>query len=138
MLRLVATFVVLIFSWQVMAEGDAEYRHEVMEAKGYTMSAIAMILKQEVVRPDDLAPLAAALDELANTAEGLFPEGSEGGEALPVIWENPEDFAEKLAQFKEATKAFRAATASGNMSEIGPATRTLGASCKSCHDDYRE
>lgn len=139
MVRFFRIAVLLMLALPIAAnESDVEYRQGVMSSIGSTMGSIGMILKQEVARPNDIAPLASALDELASTASGLFPDGSEGGDALSGIWENPDDFAEKIEAFKRATTALRSAAASGDMSQIGPATRDVGMACKACHDEYRD
>ena len=139
MMRIALAVLATCFALTTAADEEmADYRHEVMEAIGGTMGAIGKILKQEVQRSEDLLPLANALDELAKTAKGLFPEGSEGGEALALIWEEPEDFAQRLVNIKEATTVFRATVATGDMAQIGPAVGNVGRACKGCHDRYRE
>jgi cytochrome c556 len=74
-----------------------------------------------------------ALSGLVHT---LFPEGSQGGDALPAIWENPDDFASKVNDFESAAGALKAAMDSGG--DIGAAFQQVGQACKGCHDDYRE
>ena len=139
MKRVFLAALVMCFAWTTTADDEvADYRQKVMGAVGDTMGAIGKILKQEVNRPDDIANFAVVLDELAQTVDGLFTEGSEGGDALPAIWENPEDFAEKIDAFKKATAAFREAAASGDMAQTMPAVGGVGRSCKGCHDDYRQ
>lgn len=139
MKRLLAFAVAASISVTTIADEDqVEYRQEVMSAIGGSMGAIGKILKQEVDRPGDIAPLAAALDELADTAQRVFPEGSDGGDALPEIWEEPEDFAERLTALKEATSKFRTAASSGDMAQIGPAVGEVGRACRGCHQRFRE
>lgn len=139
MKRFVVYMFAIVISFVAVADEDqVEYRQEVMSAIGGTMGAIGKILKQEVNRPDDIAPLAAALAELATTAQNVFPEGSEGGDALPEIWEESEDFAERLTALKEATSTFRETAKSGDMAQIGSAVREVGQSCRGCHMRFRE
>ncbi len=139
-MRRFAAFVLAIsVSSLITADEDqVEYRQEVMSAIGGTMGAIGKILKEEVDRPNDLATLAAALAELASTAQSVFPEGSEGGDALPKIWEESEDFAERLTALKEATSNFREVAKSDDMAEIGAAIGAVGRTCRGCHHNYRE
>ena len=66
----------------------------------------------------------------------MFPEGSEGGDALPAIWQNPEDFRARLTDFQQAAADLKSAVNGGG--EIGPAFQQLGQACKACHDDYRD
>lgn len=117
------------------AEGDLEYREHVMEAIGGHMQASVDILRQKVPHQDHLALHVNAIAELSTIAPMLFPDGSQGGDALPAIWENPDDFASKLTDFKEAAAGLKAAIASSD--NVGPAFQSLGQACKGCHDDYR-
>ncbi|MYD42404.1 MAG: cytochrome c [Gammaproteobacteria bacterium] len=119
-------------------EDQVEYRQEIMSAIGGSMGALGKILKEEVDRTDDIAQLAVVLDELATIAQHVFPEGSEGGEALLDIWQEPEEFEERLTAFKTATAAFRKAAESGEMANIGPTISEVGMACRGCHQQFRE
>lgn len=58
-------------------------------------------------------------------------------EALDVIWENTDDFNAKAMAATEKAAALATAAADGQ----GPAMQAfgeLGASCKACHDNYRQ
>ena len=120
----------------VASEGDLEYREHVYHAIGGHMQAMADILQQKVPHTGHLALHANAMADLAGIAKTLFPAGSEGGEALPAIWSNPDDFAERMAKFEEAAAGLKTAVAGGE--GVGPAFQSLGQACKSCHDKYRE
>jgi len=117
------------------SEGDLDYRQHVMAAVGGHMQSMADILQQKVPHMAHLGLHANAMADLAGIANTLFPEGSEGGDALPAIWTNKEDFAKRMTAFEEAAVAMKAAVASGE--GVGPAMQGLGQSCKGCHDDYR-
>jgi cytochrome c556 len=118
------------------SEGDAEYREHVMEAVGGHMQSAADILRGKVPHQDHLRVHVDAIDDLAQIAHTLFPEGSAGGDALPAIWQNTEDFDAKLQAFREAAAGLSSAVASGD--GVMPAFQKLGQACKSCHDDYRK
>lgn len=117
-------------------DGAADYRHHTMEAIGGHMEAAVDILKQKVPHQAHMVLHANAIADLAGIADTLFPEGSQGGAALPAIWEQPEAFAERLQAFQEAAAGFRQATNEGGA--IGPAFQALGQACKGCHDDFVE
>ena len=121
----------------VADEGQVDYRQHVMAAVGGHMQAIADIVRGKVEHTGHTAVHANALADLADIAPTLFPAGSEGGDALPAVWENAEDFQAKLAAFKEAAGALRDAAASGEPMQVGMALRDVGQACKGCHDDYR-
>ena len=120
------------------SQGDIDYREHTMEAIGGHMQALSDILRGKVRHEDHLSVHAAALASLAEIAPMLFLPGSGDGEteALPAIWENPEDFAERLAAFSEAANGLRAAAETGD--DVAAATQKLGQACKGCHDNYRE
>jgi cytochrome c556 len=117
-------------------ENAAEYREEVMEAVGGHMQAIVKIAKGEVAY-DHLGVLASNMAGLATIAQDIFPEGSAGGDALEVIWEEPEAFAERLQALLDAAGNFDAVVTSGDMSGFGEALEGLGQACKSCHDEFK-
>ena len=119
------------------SEGEVDYRQHTMSAVGGHMQAIVDIIQGKVPHAGHMATHANALADLAGLADTLFPAGSQGGDALPAIWENGEDFQSKLAAFKEAATSFKAAAGSGDMGQVGGALQQLGQACKGCHDDYR-
>jgi len=118
------------------SEGQVEYRQHVLSAAGGHMQSMADILQQKVPHTAHLALHANAIADLASVAGTLFPEGSEGGDALPEIWTNKEDFAKRVTAFEEAAAGMKTAVASGT--DIGPAMQALGQACKGCHDNYRK
>lgn len=117
------------------SEGAAKYRAHTMEAIGGHMSAIVDIVRGDVPHTDHLPTHAGALAELAQIVPSLFAEGSEGGDTLPAVWEQPEDFQAKLGAFKDATASLKAAAEAKE--GVGQALRAVGQACKSCHDTYR-
>ncbi|MDZ7684034.1 MAG: cytochrome c [Gammaproteobacteria bacterium] len=116
-----------------------DYRHGAYEAIGGHMTAIVSIVRNGY-RTGDLQYHADAIVRLSRIVPELFPEGSGGGktEALPVIWEEPEDFDQRMQDFSEAADNMATAATSGNMGEIGGALKSLGQACKGCHDNFRK
>lgn len=132
----ILTLFALIAAPAFADEGAMDYRHHTMEAIGAHTQAFFDILQGKVAHQDHLAVHAGSIAELAAIAGTLFPEGSAGGHALPAIWEEPEDFAERIATFQEAATGLRDTIAAGE--PVGPAAQALGGACKGCHDNYRE
>lgn len=69
-----------------------------------------------------------------------FAAGSDKGavtDALPAIWEQPEDFAGKLKAFQKASNALRMAAAGSDRDQIKAAFNDARQSCGNCHDTYR-
>ena len=58
-------------------------------------------------------------------------------EALPVIWEQPDAFAEKVMNLTNAADAVVAAVQSGDAEDIRNAAGSVGRNCRGCHDDFR-
>jgi len=116
-----------------------DYRISVMTTLRGHIGAASMHVRGLV---DDNGFLAAHAEGLANGAaelEHLFPAGSavDDSQALPVIWEQPEDFQKAILTAKKATAAFSEAVAAGNKDAIGAAFRDVGAACRGCHDRFR-
>lgn len=117
------------------SEGAVQYRAHTMEAIGGHMSAIVDIVRGEVAHTDHLPTHADALAKLAQIVPSVFAKGSEGGDTLPAVWAQPEDFQTKLDAFKDATAKLKAAAQAEE--GVGQAVRAVGQACKSCHDEYR-
>ena len=118
-------------------EGEVDYRQHTMAAVGDHMQAIVDIVRGKVSHVGHLATHGNAMADLAAIAPTLFPPGSGGGDALPAIWEDEEDFKARLDAFKAAADAFKAAAVGGDVAVAGAAVRELGQACKGCHDSYR-
>ena len=116
-------------------EGAVEYRQHAMVAIRGHMGAIGDIARGKVPHTDHLPLHAGALADLAELMPTLFAAGTAGGDTLPAVWENAEDFQAKVDAFKEATRNLLAVVQSGG--EVRPAVGAVGQACKGCHDDYR-
>jgi cytochrome c556 len=116
-------------------------RHEGMESIGKATKA----LKRELDKGSpDLAAVRTSAAQIANLAQkssGWFPAGTgpDIGKtgAKPEIWQNPQDFAAKLAAFQKAALAFNAAAKGNDTAAIKARFGELGQTCKACHDKYR-
>mgnify|MGYP001818332875 CR=1 FL=1 len=116
----------------------AEYRSQVMETLGSSMSSFVDVLTGKVEAPGHLKVHAATLARSAELVADLFPEGSEGGDALPLIWEEPDKVAEAAQASVDATAALVAAAESGDRGTSMQAFRNVGETCKACHERYKE
>ncbi len=124
---------------ETTAEDAKDYRAAVMTTLRGHIGAASMHVRGLV---DDHGFLAKHAEGLANGAaelKHLFAAGSNVGEseALPVIWEEPEEFAKAIGKAEEATQAFSAAVDSGDREAIDAAFRDVGGSCRGCHDRFR-
>ena len=116
---------------------DAKYRHTVMEAMGSSFGDLGLIFTNRVNQPDQLYVHAAALAASASVTPTLFPAGSEGGDALPLIWEEPEKVQAAAERVAEATAALAEAAKSGDRAATAKAFKEAGDSCKACHETYK-
>ena len=68
-----------------------------------------------------------------------FGEGSEKGttRAKPEIWQNKEDFGNKMGDLKSAVSALQSAVDGGDREAIAGAVGETGKACKACHDEYK-
>lgn len=120
-------------------EDAKDYREAVMTSlKGHILAA-SMHVRGLVDDNGFLGKHAAGLANGAQEIEHVFPEGSAVGdsEALPAIWENPEDFAAAIDEAEKATAEFATAVEGGDKATIATAFREVGSACKGCHDRFR-
>ena len=88
----------------------------------------------------DFAAIEAAATKMADWADKMpvyFPQGSKSEGAKPAIWENQDDFSNKVAANAAAARHLAAMAASGDKAKTAQAAKDLGATCKSCHQSYR-
>ena len=119
---------------------DVAYRQFTMSAVVAHLRAIGMLVGGQVERTGDLPRHADALAALANSASEIFPEGSIGGttEALPEIWQQPDEFQDALDMFQESTAVFAAVASTEQVDDIKAAFDDVRGACRNCHDQFRE
>jgi cytochrome c556 len=119
-------------------EDAFDYRKAVMTSLRGHIGAASMIARG-LVEDGDVVSHAQGLANGAKELHTLFPAGSNVGEseALPVIWEKPQEFAAAIRKAEEATAAFVVAAESGDQEAIGGAFRDVGMACRGCHDNFR-
>ncbi|MEE9429379.1 MAG: cytochrome c [Paracoccaceae bacterium] len=66
----------------------------------------------------------------------LAPEDDPLSEALPLIWQDFDDFSAKAKELQVLATKFSASIS--DQQDVGPAMVALGGACKSCHKLYRE
>ena len=141
MKSIVAVVFTILVCPMVLADGEAEfkYRQGVMRTVGGHMSSLSGILRGQV-HLENLGVHAKGMADLAKIVPNVFPAGSgvAKSEALPEIWENPDDFKAAVDKFVEAANGMSAAANSDDRAAIGPAMNALGQACKGCHDNFRE
>lgn len=67
-----------------------------------------------------------------------FGPGTEGGKARPAIWKEQARFKELSEKSEAEVGKLAVAAKTGNLDAIKAAIGPAGASCKACHDSYRD
>lgn len=118
-------------------DDPAHERHEMMEGVRDAAKPVGAMLKGE--KDFDAGIVQTSLATFANASEnlgGLVPVGSEGGEAAPAIWEDPDGFEAAIQEWSDAI----ATAVDANPQTLDQAKPVVGpvfGSCKNCHDSYR-
>jgi cytochrome c556 len=124
------------------ADDAVDYRHGVFQAMKWNIGPLAAMAKGERDFDAGMAEERAGRIAVLSTwiVEG-FPEGSDmvaDSDALPEIWENREDFADKAKALNDAAAQLaEAAPSMGGRGDLAPMVGEIGQACKACHDDYR-
>ena len=117
-----------------------EQRHEDYERIGKAMRAAKKGL--DANDPAAVRAAAATINELAPRAESWFPAGTGPDigktDAKAEIWQQPQQFAAGMKDFRAAATAFNQAASGGDLEAMRAAHANLGKTCKSCHDRFRE
>ena len=126
------------------AEKAIEARHGFMTMLGINMGQLAGMAKGEIAYDEAAATRAAAnivaltqYDAPALFIEGTSSEDNDDSDALPAIWEKPDDFRAKFAALGEAAAGSPDAV-KGGQENLGPVLQKIGGACKACHDNYRK
>lgn len=119
---------------------ESKYRHQLMEVVGYSARNIVMHMKGEVEIDGQMLGHARILDRAAGMSKAAFATDTRDKDgktdAKDAVWENWDDFAERLDAFKSDTAALVSALESGE--NVPQATKAMFKNCKSCHDEYRK
>jgi len=128
-----------VHSFDEGAEVTIDYRQGLMRALGGNMAATAAIVVDGAPFRDNLSTHTRYIADATADIPALFPEGSDFGEtdALPSVWEDVEKYAELSRESHEAAVALHEAVEQGDDAAIMAGFRTLGQSCRSCHEDFR-
>lgn len=123
------------------ADDDIKYRQNAMKAVGSQMGSIVAILKGEVDNKSALAEHAALIGAATSTAitipafkNSTDGEGDRETTATGKIWADWAKFEQGLRDLETAGAAAAAAGANVSFENV----KALGATCKSCHDAFRE
>lgn len=116
-------------------------RHDGMESMGKDLKALHRDLQSDDPNVPEIRGAAADIYKNSKEATNWFPAGTgpEAGKtaAKPEIWQNPQDFAAKLAAFQHYAQEFYKTAVTGDVGTLKANEDTLSGACKACHDKYR-
>ena len=137
MRNLFMTLMAIAATTAAAANDIAAEREELMEGVRDAAKPVGAMLKGEKEFDADTLQASLAVFSDAGAKLGdLVPEGSEGGEAAPAIWEDPDGFSAAIQKWRDAS----AAAIDGNpqsLEEAKPLVGPVFSACKNCHDGYR-
>ncbi len=119
-----------------------EARQTYFKGVGKEMKALNDGLKAGDPDVEALKRSAAAIKAASPKLLGQFPRGTgpEAGVktgAKPEIWTKSADFKADAEAFMRAADKLDAASRTGQLAAIKPAVADLGATCKACHEAFR-
>jgi cytochrome c556 len=91
--------------------------------------------------PYDAASAAANAEVVAEMAKlpwAAFGPGTEGGKARPEVWKEDAKFKERQQALIAETGKLVVAAQAGSLDALKTQVGATGASCKACHDSFRE
>ena len=119
---------------------DVSARQDIMKNYGDAMGVMGVMMKN----PDtfDAAKFqeqAAYLADTANSPWKHFQDKEAVGNATDMVWSNAAGFTAEAEKFQQAATDlnFVAQNANG-IADVGAEFKEVGASCKSCHTDYKQ
>ncbi|MCJ2182996.1 cytochrome c [Novosphingobium sp. 1949] len=123
---------------------------DTIEAREDNFKAIAKTMKATKGELDgsspDFSAIAANATTIAEKGQkilplfpaGTGPESGEKTEALPAIWERPDDFKAATAKLIEAAGKMRTAAEAKDLAGTKAGFGEVGMACKGCHEDFRK
>jgi cytochrome c556 len=112
------------------------YRELVMRGVGANAAAIGLIMQKKVPQDENLAMHAEAIALGAHEALKAFEPKVQGGTSKPDIWDNWQDFADRLKALETSATEVADLAKQGGVAAAQPKILDM-LSCKSCHDKYR-
>lgn len=117
-------------------------RHDNFEAIGDAFKALRGELEKDA---PDFALIAASATDINTRAmkiEGHFPAGTSTAdgfktEALPAIWEKPEEFKAAATKLVDESAKLAELAGGGDKAAVGAQAMAMGGACKGCHDQFR-
>lgn len=139
---LAAAFLVPANAQDAKPEDAVKYRLGLMSVVGGHTGNFFSILQGKVPHKDALAYNADALAAASKQVKAAFAQNTAGSgvktESKDAIWAAGSDFNKHADDFEKAAVALASAVQAGDQAAIGAAAKGIGASCKGCHDKFKD
>lgn len=119
-----------------------EERQDNFEAIGDAFKAVRGELEKDSPDFALIAAKASDINSRAQKIETLFPAGTSTSdgfktEALPAIWEKPDEFKAAAQKLVDESAKLAAVAGEGDKAAVGAQAMAMGGACKGCHDQFR-
>ena len=120
-------------------EDAIKYRQSAFTVMANSFGKIGAVVKGEApFNKDEVAKNAAVVAMISTLPWQAFGPGTEGGNALPVVWSDNAKFKAAGEKMQLAVANLNTAAQSGDQEAIKKAFGAAGATCKGCHDDFKK
>ena len=129
-----------------LAKGEVppiiKQREENFEAIGDAFKAIRGQLDSDTPDFALIAAKASDINARAGQIPNHFPTGTSTAdgfktEALPAIWETPEEFKAAAQKLVDESAKLASLATGGDKAAVGAQAMAMGGACKGCHDKFR-
>ena len=121
------------------ASPDIKAREDIMKSWGDAMGIMGdMVKSPDTFDAEVFKEQAAYLSESADSPWVHFQDQEAKGGAMDTVWSDAEGFSSETNNFQQVTDALnQAAQNATSVEDVQPAFSEVGASCQSCHTEYR-
>lgn len=125
------------------AKAVVTYRKSVLQLLGSNMGPLGAMAKGNIpMDADVIATSAQRIEFLGEMLHDYFTLDTTGytldTAAKPKIWKNHADFTAKIDDLISAAADLQELVANNQESDFRKGIGALGATCKACHDEYKE
>jgi len=120
-------------------EDAIKYRQSALTLMASHFGRMQPVIKgQAPYDPAQIKVNVQLLQTLAALPWAAFGAGTEGGHARPEVWSDAVGFKQKQDDLRANVDKLAVAANAGDLGQLRAAFGDVGASCKACHDAYRQ
>ncbi|MCK9512001.1 MAG: cytochrome c [Pigmentiphaga sp.] len=121
------------------AAAAVEYRQGVLKQMGEHSQSLAEVARGRApYDPEQVKADVAEFRALAAKPWQAFHPGTEGGNARPEVWREPQKFADAAQLLQTRMAELEAAADTGELARVREAFGHTANSCRACHDSFRQ